>query len=410
MIRYYLKFSSLIVIAVLITSCSGSDNRNAGVDSPVLNKSWQEIVSEAKGTKITMMMWIGDPLINNYMNGYVVPNIKEQFDIDLEIVSGQGTQIVSTLMSELESGRNSSQIDLIWLNGETFFQLRQIDALFGPFTEKLPNIQYVDMDNPFIGIDFQQPVNGYEAPWGNVQLAFIYNTGIIDSPPQTLDDLKEWIRENPGRFTIPTEFTGMTVLKSMMKSMAEDPDLFKGEFDAGVYDHYSNLLWDYINGIKPFFWRDGETFPNSIAQIHQLFANGELSFTFSNNDSEVDNKILQGLFPENSRAYVPDFGTIRNTHYLGIPALASDKEAAMAVINFLLSPEAQFEKMKPDVWGDGTILDITMLPENWRQKFNDIPGRTNSPPREQIRKKAFMEPAPEYMIRIFEDFRTHVVN
>ncbi|HMB96928.1 MAG TPA: ABC transporter substrate-binding protein [Balneolaceae bacterium] len=400
----------MIVIVALISACSDGERHNTGDDSPVLNKSWQEILNEAGGTKITMMMWMGDPLINNYMNGYVVPNIKEQFDIDLEIVSGQGAQIVSTLMSELESGRNSSQIDLIWLNGETFFQLRMIDALFGPFTEKLPNIQYVDMDNPFIGIDFQQPVNGYEAPWGNVQLAFIYNTGQIDSPPQSLDELKEWVRENPGRFTIPTEFTGMTVLKSMMISMAEDPDLFKGEFNAEVYNQYSSRLWNYINEIKPFFWREGETFPNSISQMHQFFANGELNFTFSNNDSEVDNKILQGLFPENSRAYVPDFGTIRNTHYLGIPTLASDKEAAMAVINFLLSPEAQFEKMKPEVWGDGTILDMSKLPENWQKKFSDIPGRTNSPPREQIREKAFMEPAPEYMIRIFEDFRTNVVN
>jgi len=408
--RYYLKFCLLIIIAALISACSDGERHNAGDDSPVLNKSWQEILNEAGGTKITMMMWMGDPLINNYMNGYVVPNIKEQFDIDLEIVSGQGAQIVSTLMSELESGRNSSQIDLIWLNGETFFQLRQIDALFGPFTEKLPNIQYVDTDNPFIGIDFQQPVNGYEAPWGNVQLAFIYNTGEIHSPPQTLDELKAWVRENPGRFTIPTEFTGMTVLKSMMISMAEDPDLFKGEFNAEVYNQYSSRLWNYINEIKPFFWREGETFPNSIAQMHQLFANGELNFTFSNNDSEVDNKILQGLFPENSRAYVPDFGTIRNTHYLGIPTLASDKEAAMAAINFLLSPEAQFEKMKPEVWGDGTILDMSKLPANWLKKFSDIPGRTNSPPREQIREKAFMEPAPEYMIRIFEDFRTNVVN
>ena len=357
-----------------------------------------------------MMMWMGDPFINNYMNGYVVPKIKSQYNIDLEIVSGQGTQIVSTLMSELESGRNSSQIDMIWLNGETFFQLQQIDALFGPFTQKLPNIKYVDLDNPFIGIDFQQPVNGYEAPWGNVQLAFIYNSGKIDSPPQSLDDLNEWVRENPGRFTIPTEFTGMTVLKSMMISMAEDPDLFKGEFDAAVYNQYSSRLWDYINEMKPYFWREGKTFPNSIAQMHQLFANAELWFTISNNDSEVDNKILQGLFPDNSRAYVPDFGTIRNTHYLGIPSLDSNKAAAMAVINFLLSPEAQFEKMKPDVWGDGTILDINKLPENWQQKFSDIPGRTNSPPREQIREKAFMEPAPEYMIRIFEDFRTYVVN
>ena len=73
---------------------------------------------------------------------------------------------------------------MVWINGETFYQLRQIDALFGPFTDKLPNSQYIDFDNPFIGIDFQQPVDGYEAPWGNVQFALIYDTTRVANPPR----------------------------------------------------------------------------------------------------------------------------------------------------------------------------------------------------------------------------------
>jgi len=407
--RHNFKHLILILIATIVTACDGIKNSGTG-DAALLNLPWQKILDEAEGTRLTMMMWMGDPLINNYMNDYVVPNVKKQYDIDLEIVSGQGAQIVSTLMTELESGRNASQIDMIWINGETFFQLREIDALFGPFTKKLPNINYVDLDNPFIGVDFQQPVNGYEAPWGNVQLTFIYNSGKVQTLPQSLDNLKNWVQDHPGKFTIPTEFTGMTLIKSMMISMADDPGAFKGEFDEGVYSRYSNRLWKYINEMKPYFWRGGETFPNSIAQMHQLFANGELYFTISNNDSEVDNKILQGLFPENSRAYVPEFGTIQNSHFLGIPKLASNKVAAMVVINFLMSPDAQFEKMKPEVWGDGTILDMNKLPAKWQQKFDDIPGRTNAPPRDQIEEKAFMEPAPQYMIRIFEDFRNRVVN
>jgi hypothetical protein len=37
-------------------------------------------------------------------------------------------------------------------------------------------------------------------------------------------------------------------------------------------------------------------FPENVAQVHQLFSNGELWFTMSNNDAEVDSKIAEGLF------------------------------------------------------------------------------------------------------------------
>lgn len=63
--------------------------------------------------------------------------------------------------------------------------------------------------------------------------------------------------------------------------------------------------------------------------MHQLFASGELDFTMSNNDGEVDNKVIQGLLPKTSRAYVLDGGTIQNSHYIGITARSAHKAAAM---------------------------------------------------------------------------------
>jgi len=372
--------------------------------------TWQEIETEAEGSNVTLMMWMGDPLINNYMSQYVVPEVKNKLNVNLEIVNGQGTQIVSTLMSELESGRTESQIDMMWINGETFYQLRQIDGLFGPFADKLPNMTYVDLNNPFIGIDFQQPVDGYEAPWGNVQFTLIYDPDDVPQPPQNLDEFSQWVDENPGQFTIPTDFSGMTLLKSWMISMADDPDIFYGEFDEVVYREHSKQLWEIINAMKPNFWRSGQTFPNNVAQLHQLFSNGEVAFTMSNNDSEVDNKIMQGIFPDDSRGYVPDSGTIQNSHYLGIAELSDNKAGAMTVINFMISPEAQYHKIKPEVWGDGTVLSITDLPEEWQTRFREIPGRKQAPNRNAIQDRALMEPAPEYMIRLFEDFRTFVVN
>ena len=406
----FVRHQRIIIVAALLMFGALACSQESQQSEDLSGVSWSEITDRAEGTDVTMMMWMGDPFINNYMSQYVKPEVKERFDIDLEIVDGQGTQIVSTLMAELESGRRTSQVDMMWINGETFYQLRQIGALYGPFTDNLPNSEYIDFDNPFIGIDFQQPIDGYEAPWGNVQMTLIYNSDYVENPPATREELSTWVRDNPGQFTIPTEFAGMTFLKSLMIDMAGGEKSLSGDFDGELYERYSKKLWDFLNDLKPYFWRNGNTFPNSVAQMHQLFSNGEIWFTLSNNDSEVDNKINQGLFPKTARAYVPEWGSIQNSHFLGISNRSPNIEGAMTVINFMVSPEAQLKKADPTVWGDGTVLSMEKLPEEWRNEFENIPNRLYAPPREEIEPYALMELDPEYMIRMFEDFRTYVVN
>jgi putative spermidine/putrescine transport system substrate-binding protein len=373
------------------------------------NTTWQQITAAARGTTVQMMMWQGDPQINKYMADYVVPQVKKQYDIDLHISAGQGTEIVKLLLGEKEAATANSAMDMCWINGETFFQLRQIDGLYGAFTAQLPNYQYVDTASVFIKYDFQQRVAGMECAWGNVQQTIIYDTVRTPHPPRTMLELEAYIRAHPNKFTLPNEFTGMTVLKSWLIALADDKNALDGKFDEKKYAALSAKLWDFINRNKPYFWRKGATFPETLAATHQLFANGELDFTFSNNDGEADNKILQKVFAPTTKAYVWQSGTVQNSHYLGIAANAPNKAAAMVVINFLISPEAQFEKYKPAVWGDGTVLDVPKLPTAWREKFETLPDRRAAPPRSALTHYALREPAPEYMLRLAADFNKYVL-
>lgn len=398
------RWKNILPVLFLLYACTKPADR-----AIIPLEDWQQIESRARGESLTLMMWQGDPLINRYMKNYVVPAVKDRYNIDLKIIGGQGNEIVALLMTELEASTNASAMDMIWINGETFYQLRQINGLYGPFTEYLPNNRYINWENPFIAYDFQQPVEGFECPWGNVQFTLIYNGEKIIHPPDNPQALALWIKENPGKFTISNDFTGMTLLKSLLIYFAGGSDAIDGPFDEKVYAAASKKLWTYLKALKPYFWNHGETFPSTIAQMHQLYAQGEICFTMSNNDSEVDNKITQGFFPVHTRAYVWESGTIQNSHYMGITRNSAHKEAAMVVCNFIISPEAQLEKMMPAVWGDGTVLDSARLPEAWKEKFRNVPGREIAPSRVVIGKKALMEPSPTYMIRIFEDFRKFIL-
>lgn len=401
----------LLLIWVLAVGLSGIHGCGSKpVTTPVAEAAnWDQVLEQARGQTVRLSMWDGDPMINAYMRDFVIPELKRQYDVTLHLIGGQGQNIVSKLLVDKEAKREQGDIDLTWINGETFYQLRKMDGLYGPFTDRLPNNRFIDWNNPFVAIDFQQPVEGYECPWGNVQLALIYNSSTVNEPPRTMDALATWIKAHPGRFTFDNSFTGMTFLKSLLYEIAGGPQSLSGPFNEELYKSSSRKLWDWLIEVKPFLWREGQTYPESVSQLHQLFNNSEVDFTMSNNDGEVDNKVLQGVLPETARAYVLDSGTIRNSHYLGIPFNAANTAGTLVVANFLISPEAQLRKATPAVWGDGTVLSIDLLPAEWKDKFEHIEGRTRVASRTELEKKALLEPASEIMVRLHADFRREII-
>lgn len=408
----YMTRLAIVSLAALLAlaGCGGGASADDEGDFDLSGLSWAQIEARAEGQTVNLVMWQGDPYINEYMRGYVAPALQQRYGIALNMSGGQGNAVVSALMTEKEAGAAESQYDMMWINGETFYQLRQIDALYGPFLEKLPNARYLDLGNPFIGVDFQQPIEGYEAPWGNVQFVMVYDTTRVQNPPQTRAELADWVKKNPGRFTFPANFTGMTFLKALLIDIAGGPEKLSGSFDEDAYDRYAPQLWVYLNRIKGDFWKNGETFPQDVAQVHQMFARGEIDFTMSNNDGEVDNKVVQGVLPETARGYVPEgFGSIQNTHYFGIARRAPHKAAALVVANFMMSPEAQLRKLRPRVWGDGTVLDVRSLPDSMRRRFQKVADRQYGPARAEIEDEALQELAPQYMIRLYDDFRSQVI-
>ncbi|MDE2155223.1 MAG: ABC transporter substrate-binding protein [Xanthomonadaceae bacterium] len=396
----------VLPLALLLAGCHRSPVL-AAADPRTL--PWDAVLARAHGQTVTMAMWQGDPAINAYMRDYVAPHLAKDYGITLTLVPGQGDGMVTMLMTEAEAGRARSALDLVWINGETFYQLRQIHALFGPFTSHLPNSRYIDWSNPFIAWDFQQPVGGYEAPWGNVQLLLITDSARVPDPPRTPQALAAWIHAHPGRFTFDTGFTGMSFLKSLMYAFADDPAELNGRFDQAAYRRLRDRVFAWVQSVRGDLWHHGEAFPASTAQLHQLFANGEVDFSMSFNDGEVDNKVDSGMFPPTATAFALTTGTLQNSHYLGIVDRSAHKAAAMVAINFLISPEAQLRKLQPAVWGDGTVLALDKLPADLRARFVAAERRRHAPVRSVIQPYARREPAPEVMIRLSRDFRQRVL-
>jgi putative spermidine/putrescine transport system substrate-binding protein len=185
-------------------------------------------------------------------------------------------------------------------------------------------------------------------------------------------------------------------------------DRFRGGFREDAYAAGRDAVFAWLDSTRAAFWRGGATYPGGVAELHRLFANGEVDFSMSNNQNDVVAKVRQGVLPATARAYVLRDGTIANAHYLGIPANAPNPAGAMVVADFLLSPEAQLEKLKPEVWADGTVLARGRLPAEWRARFDSTARAANAVPADTLAAYARPEVAPRYSERLLADWRTRL--
>ena len=103
-----------------------------------------------------------------------------------------------------------------------------------------------------------------------------------------------------------------------------------------------------------------------------MLNNGELFISLSFNPNDASNAIKNGELPESVRTYIHNEGTIGNTHFVAIPYNASAKEGAMVLADFLISAEAQYRKMDPQIWGDPTVLAVAKLDTEWQRKFDNF--------------------------------------
>ncbi len=364
---------------------------------------WDSVLVQARGTTVVWRMWRGDPSINAFIDEWVAPRLMARYGITLEVVPGQGPGMVNLLVTEREAGARGSS-DLLWINGATFASLRHESLLLGPWADRLPNAQYVDTASPIIARDFEQDPGGYESPWGQVEYALIYDSVRVPEPPRSVAELGAWIDAHPGRFTHDQSFSGMTFLKILMYALG-GVERFQGRFDSVAYVAGRDSVMDWLARHRAGFWRRGATYPAGVAELHRLFANGEIDFSMSYNENEVITKVRQGILPVTARPLLLSEGMLANAHYLGIPMNARNPAGAMVVADFLLSPEAQLEKLRPEVWADGSVLDVSRLPEPWRDRFAAQARDPLALPPESLRLRARPEVDPEYHERLTDDWR-----
>jgi len=315
---------------------------------------WQQTLKAAQGQSVYFYAWGGSKAVNEYLR-WATREIAQQYRIKLiHVKVTDPSEPVSRLKAE--DGRTSA-IDLMWVNGENFAYLKQQGFLLGNLWSTIPNAAFLATERLPITIDFGEPMDGFEVPWGIGQFNLIAEYEAFQQPQVSATSLLSIAKKKPQTITYPRppEFHGTTFLKQLLVDLTDaDPRLYQlATTKAQV--QLLPALWQYLDQLHPYLWQQGTAFPSSAAEQLLMYQQKSLSMTVSFNPNQwLKEKSTQQISESSVRRYFID-GAITNSHNLAIPKSAPSPDAAKVVINFMLSESAQQEKFT-GVWGDPSVI------------------------------------------------------
>lgn len=370
-------FSMVILLSLALAACSSAVPEPTTADPSETTQAltgefdlnnWDSILAAARGQTVNWYIWGGSESINAFVDNFYGKALQERYGITLNRVPIADTvDAVNQVLSEKQASADPGAVDLIWINGENFFTLKQANLLYPDWAQKLPNSRYVNWDNPAINLDFGYPVDNLESPWSSAQFQFIYDSARVQQGelPRSYVDLKTWACAHPGRFTYvapgPGGFLGTRFVKGALYELSGGAEQWLA-FDDATWDQWSPELWKYFSELKPCLWRNGETYPKSESELVALFANNEVDFSMTNDITGAGRWIGDGLMPETARAFVFEKYMIGDFNYVAIPANAPHKAAALVLANLLLEPEFQSAQILPENgFGLGFAIDVNRV-------------------------------------------------
>ncbi len=381
------KIWVLITVAIVIvaaigatffyTAAASAKTTDDLTSADLTNSSWGDILADARGETVNFYFWGGDPDTNNYIEDQVATEAAN-YGITLNCVPVTDASVfVNMIESDKQAGKTTGgAIDLIWVNGENFYTLKQGNLLFGPWADYLPNSVLVNWTDPSVSSDMGYPVDYYESPWGTAQYQMVYNSADVSAAdlPQNFTQLLAWAEANPGKLTYvaPPDFYGDTFIKEALYDLTGGYEQYENaNMTESQFDELSAPLYAYLNELKPYLWDQGNSYPSSISQLDSMLSNGQVDFSMNFGGAGIEPTIQSGELPSTAKVYCMN-DSIANTNYVAIPYDSSAKAGAMVVANILLDPQQQ--AMWVNLTGNGPGINVNSL-TGWRAaRSEQLPG------------------------------------
>lgn len=359
-----------LMMAVGFGSAAGAEENAGMFRSEFLagNLSWEEVKAKAKkeGT-VNLYYWGGSDLINLWVDQTATPALAKE-GITLNPVRITATKdTVDVIIAELAAGRGEEEgsVDLLWVNGENFFSLKQQNALWGAFANRLPNSVNFEWDETdprsLLNLrDFGVETGFQEMPWSGEQYVCSINRAKVaaDQTPSTFAQMKEYLTAHPGKFAYikPPHYLGNTFVQSVL--YAHNPDgtgakPFQKSFEELGGAELARLMkpgFEYLKSIEPLLYgaQSGEPrYPENDGELDNLFLNTEVNFNCKFGIYGTHTGLITGTYPEQAEEFIfPAGQMIKNKNYLAVPLNSPNPAAALVAVNYFSSVQSHADKLK----------------------------------------------------------------
>jgi putative spermidine/putrescine transport system substrate-binding protein len=313
-----------------------------------------------------------DTNISDWWTNTLIPAFEKenpQYKVVLTIVRGVGggnTDIANRALAALDTG-DDPQVD--------FFETISTDEVKDWVDKKL--FLEIDKDNvPNIENVVEATNRLPDAiPYRGSQVLLAYNSENVkeDEVPKTYADLIQWIKDHPGKFVYNRPDKGGSgaamVTRAIFEVTGKDPSLFvAGESKKELIDQFPKA-WELLASVHDAIYENG-SYPAGNTPVLELFANGSVDMITAWSDQALQ-AMNKELLPDTTKfAQLQDLPFTGGYAYSGIPSNSTNQEGALALANFLLTPEVQASVVQEI--GGFPAISWSDLPKELQTQFLDV--------------------------------------
>lgn len=302
------------------------------------------------------------------------PEYSKKAKVEIQfVVSGTSEQSLNNrLAAAYEAGEKDTDFDLVAVDDSAISAiLAQTDEnFFEPIdTSKIPNYDNLIYKDNIVGDTF--------IPYRGTSVFLAYNSDEVKEPPKTAEELYEWIEEHPGRFTYNDPTTGNSGFSFAANTIYNQLPAEAAMSDDKKWETEHQKEWDegfaLLEELHPYLYQTAGKvqYPMKNAGSLDLLATKEIDMCPAFANMVLSQKAM-GTLPESIELVQLEEPFLGGLAGFLIPTIGKDKEAALSVIDYYLSYEAQatdWNKMFASPVVDASKLE-NIEHEDWLEETN----------------------------------------
>jgi putative spermidine/putrescine transport system substrate-binding protein len=304
--------------------------------------------------------------------------------------------ILEKLQAEQAAGKKTGDVDVAMVH-EIFMNWALQKDLLLSYAKQSETWKYVT--SPFAKMSLGVNIEGYGIPMFHSQTALAYNPDQVKNPPKSYAELKEWVKQNPGKFGYNGIKGGASGVSFVMGWVYAATGKYQKYAITGPFDKAEVASWEPAFKELKEFNKNVVITAGNVGTLDGL-NRGEIwmgpvwvdmFFTFMN-DGKLDPK---------TRMIIPDPGMPGQPMYFVIPKNAPNPELARKFIEYVTSPAVQAKDIVikfnwyPGI--DGSFLKGAIPQETYDKIYRDVTPQ-------DLSKKGLSFPLADYYSAVLESY------